>query len=224
MIDVTSAAVPPGAFEAVFLGVTGQDYVGPGNQLFPNGTPDWHIQLQGLRGVPTKVRITSDTGGVWETPFNGWNWVILVQYGAVGSADLWFETWSSRSFHVKVWYGDGSTDEADAASSIPTTNVLKAFFLGLTGEDYVGPGNQLSANGNPDWHIQLRGLRGIPTRVRILSDTGGVWEGPYSGYWVILPQYDGAGNADLWFEPFFSQSFHVIVWYGDASTDEADAL
>ena len=96
----------------------------------------------------------------------------------------------------------------------------------MTGEDYVGGGNQLSPNGNPDWHIQLQGLRGIPTTVRITSAVGGVWESPWNalGYWVILTEYDSAGNANLWFEPWSTQSFHVTVWYSDGSTDESDVL
>jgi hypothetical protein len=226
--DAGSSTAPPntGAFKAFFLGVTGQDFVGEGNQLSPNGNPDWHIQLQGLRGIPTAVRITSDNG-LWEGPFNGTNWVILPQYDAAGNADLWFEPWASPSFHVTVWYSDGSTDEADVASStgVSTTSTLKAFYLGVTGQDYVGSWGQLSPNGNPDWHIQLHGLRGTPTTVRITSAVGGVWESPFSGeYWVNLPQYDGAGNADLWFEPWASPTFHVTVWYSDGSTDESNAL
>ena len=239
MIDMNSAPSnpppppppppPSSAFSAVYLGVTGEDNVGSGNQLSANGTPDWHIQLHGLRGTPTTVRITSSVGGVWESPFNAFgNWGILPRYDGAGNADLWFEPWASPGFHVKVWYSNGSTDEADAASStgVSTTSTFKAFYLGVTGEDKVGSGNPLSPNGNPDWHIQLHGLRGIPTKVRITSNTGGIWEIPFNafGNWGILPQYDSAGNADLWFEPWPSQSFHAAVWYSDGSTDESDAL
>jgi PKD domain len=118
------------AFSVVYLGVTGEDLVG--SQLSPNGNPDWHIQLRGLRGIPTTVRIMSDTG-LWESPFNGSNWVILPQYDSAGNADLWFEPWVSQSFHVKVWYSDGSTDEADAAGtgvtlSSPTASSTQASF------------------------------------------------------------------------------------------------
>jgi len=228
LIDGTPPPPPPptpGGFNAVYLGVTGQDYVGTGNQLSPNGNPDWHIQLRGLRGIPTTVRITSNTGGIWESPYNGSNWVILPQYDAAGNADLWFEPWSSQSFRVTVWYSDGSSDSADASGTgVPSPSTFNAFYLGVTGQDYVGTGNQLSPNGNPDLHIQLQGLRGTPTTVRITSDTGGIWQSPFNGSnWVILPQYGAAGSADLWFEPWPSQSFHVTVWYSDGSYDESDA-
>jgi len=122
--------------KASYLGATGEDHVGPDGQLTPNGVPDWHIQLQGLRGTPTKVQITSNTGGVWQSPYNGVNWVIYPQYGLFGTGDLWYEPWPSATFHVKVWYSDLSTDEVDATTP---TSTFKAFYLGVTGEDYVGP-------------------------------------------------------------------------------------
>ena len=91
--------------------------------------------------------------------------------------------------------------------------------------DICFDGNHLVLAGDHRY-IQLHGLRGTPTRVLITSDTGGIWEFPpnAAGNWVVLPRYDGAGNADLWFEPWSSQRFHVTVWYSDGSTDESDAL
>jgi hypothetical protein len=101
--------------KASFIGATGEDYVGMLNQLTADGVPDWHIQLQGLRGIPVKVRITSTAGGAWEVPYNGSNWIIFAQYGSSGTGDLWFDPWSSPGFHVKVWYSDSTTDEADVS-------------------------------------------------------------------------------------------------------------
>src|SRR6185295_5146407 len=66
---VRSCAVT-GTLSATFVGATGQDNVGQGNSTSPNGVPDWRIQLTGLRGTPTKIRITSTVGGVWENPYN----------------------------------------------------------------------------------------------------------------------------------------------------------
>src|SRR5215467_10954044 len=90
------------SLKASYLGATGEDYVGPQGQLSPDGVPDWHIHLQGLRGTPVLVRIVSTAGGVWQTPYNGLNWVISAQYGASGSGDLFFAPWSTSGFHVKV--------------------------------------------------------------------------------------------------------------------------
>jgi fibronectin type 3 domain-containing protein len=133
-VRTSTLSTPTSAFSVVYLNVTGEDLVGSEGQLSPNGNPDWHIQLHGLRGIPTTVRITSDTGGIWETPYNAFgNWVILPQYDSAGNADLWFEPWVSQSFHVKVWYSDRSTDEADAAGtsvtlSSPTASSTQASF------------------------------------------------------------------------------------------------
>jgi len=52
-----------------------------------------------------------------------------------------------------------------------------------------------------------------------------LWESPFTGAsWLIFPQYDGAGNAELWFEPYTAPSFHVKVWYSDGTAEEVDAL
>jgi len=209
--------------QASYLGAAGQDFVGPQGQLTPNGVPDWHIHLQGLGGTPVQVQITSTAGGVWLMPFNGLNWVISAQYDGSGSGDLFFEPWSTPGFHVKVWYSDSTTDEADVRAT-PTTSTLKASWMGATGQDYVGPQGQLAPNGVPDWHIQLQGLRGTPVQVRITNKATGVWETRYNGVnWVISTQMGASGSGDLFFEPWDSPGgFHVIVVYSDSTTDEAD--
>lgn len=112
------------------LGVTGEDKVGRINQTTPNGTADFHIAVAGLRGTPTRVRITSDTGGIWETPFNGQNWIIASQYDGQGNGHYWFEPFTSNNFRVQVWYPDGTTAAADAVkqtaggSGLPADTVL----------------------------------------------------------------------------------------------------
>src|SRR4029077_19109997 len=98
----------------------GEDKVGQVNQTTPNGKPDFHISVSGLRGIPNKVTITNDNNGIWETPFNGTNWIIATQYDGSGNGELWFEQYSSNKFHVKVRYSDGTTDEADATNQNTT--------------------------------------------------------------------------------------------------------
>jgi hypothetical protein len=98
---------------AVNLGVTGEDIVGPFDQTFPNGTPDFHVRVSGIRGNPTKITITSDTGGIWETPFNGANWIIASQFDGGGTGDFWFEPFASNTFRITLRYGDGTSDQAD---------------------------------------------------------------------------------------------------------------
>jgi hypothetical protein len=190
----------------------------------PNGIADWRIQLEGLTSNPTRVRITNSvSGGVWESPYNFQNWVIATQYAPDGTGSLWFEPFGAiASFHVQVWYLDGTTAEADTVSGAA---ILGAQFLGISTEDRVGAGAQLTANGIPDWLIRLQGLKAVPTRVRITSSVmGGVWESPYNFInWFISTQYSG-GTGDLWFERLpGAAGFHVQVWYADGTTAETDA-
>src|SRR5439155_22008745 len=97
----TQPAPPPSTLAAVDLGVTGEDKVGQMNQTTPNGKPDFHISVSGLRGTPNKVTVTSDTGGIWETPFNGANWIVATQFDGTGNGHFWFEQFASNKFHVK---------------------------------------------------------------------------------------------------------------------------
>lgn len=125
----TGTPPPSTALSATNLGITGEDKVGRMNQSTPNNTADFHISVAGLRGSPTRVRITSDTGGIWETPFNGQNWIIASQYDGQGNGHYWFEPFSSNDFRVQVWYPDGSTAVADAVkltakSGLPADTLL----------------------------------------------------------------------------------------------------
>lgn len=77
-VDVDSTSSPSG-LSATYLG-SGEDRVGEGNQASPNGTPDRSIRLQGLKEIPARVQIVGSPSGLWESPFNGANWVIATKY------------------------------------------------------------------------------------------------------------------------------------------------
>lgn len=213
----------PVTMTATNLGITGEDKVGRMNQTTPNGAADFHISATGLRAVPTRVRITSNTGGIWETPFNGQNWIIATQHDGQGNAHFWFDPFASNNFRLQVWYADGTTAAVDAADTLATTaGQFRAINLGVTGEDRVGRINQTS-NGVADYHVIVSGLRGTASKVTIVSDTGGVWETPFNGYnWTIATQYDAQGNGNFWFEQFPSNRFRVMIRYDDGSSDEAE--
>jgi hypothetical protein len=220
---------PSSSFQASFLGVTGEDFAGTSSVIGANGVPDWHIRLQGLRSSVVRVQITSSSGGVWESPYNGWSWLVYIREDGSGNADLFFEPWNTAAFHVKVWYSDGSTAEVDAGTGVvsptpPPSSSFQASFLGVTGEDFAGTSSVIGANGVPDWHIRLQGLRSSVVRVQITSSSGGVWESPYNGWsWLVYVREGGSGNADLFFEPWNTAVLHVKVWYSDGSTNEVDA-
>ena len=112
-----SSATPETQLSADFFGI-GEAKVGQPNNLQPDGQPDFKIQLFKLRSSPVRVRIESDTGGIWETPWNQQNWVPLVQYNdATKTANIWFAQFKSQSFKVTVWYADGTSDTANVSGS-----------------------------------------------------------------------------------------------------------
>ena len=123
--------------------------------------------------------------------------------------DLWFEPWPSTVFRVVVQYSSTVQDEVDV-NGTPNAAGLSAVFLGATGEDLVGTGNQNSPNGTPDLHIQLRGLAGTPIRVQIIGDnTSGLWEAPYNGYnWTIATRYSKPAG---WVEHCNSRAHYELI-------------
>jgi galactose oxidase-like protein len=119
-VPTAPVSSPVSTLTATYRGVTGEDKVGQINQTSANGKADFHVSVSGLRGMPNKLTITSDTGGTWETPFNTQNWIIATQYSGQ-NGDFWFEQYASNRFHVKVRYADGTTDETDATNQVSPT-------------------------------------------------------------------------------------------------------
>jgi uncharacterized protein (DUF1800 family) len=114
---VTMPPPPPSTLVASLIGV-GYDRVSE-IATSPDGIPDYNIRLTGLRSAPTQVQITSDTGGVWASPFNGANWTLGMSTVSGGSADAYLSQYASNTFTVQVVYPDGSTDQAVALSRNP---------------------------------------------------------------------------------------------------------
>jgi uncharacterized protein (DUF1800 family) len=218
--DAVNRPPPPSTLTANFIGV-GADVVGI-PVLSPDGQPDFHISLGGLRSAPTQITVTSDTGGVWNFPFDNYHWVVGLFNYSGASGELYFAQFPSNKFHVQVWYSDGTSDQADALNQPPSTSTLTAKFVGV-GTDLVGI-PVLSPDGQPDFHITLGGLRSAPTRITVTSDTAGIWNFPFNGInWVVgLFNYSGA-TGELYFAQFASNTFHVQVWYSDGTSDQTDA-
>ncbi|MBM4261056.1 MAG: DUF1800 domain-containing protein [Deltaproteobacteria bacterium] len=116
--DVTNPPPPSSSLKAAFLGV-GPDVVSE-RALTPDSRADFNIQVSGLRSVPVAMRILSDTNGVWQTPFNGFNWVIALNNYNGGNGNLHFSQFASNTFKLQVNYADGTSDQTDVTS--PTTN------------------------------------------------------------------------------------------------------
>jgi uncharacterized protein (DUF1800 family) len=91
-----------------------------------DGEPDFHISLGGLHSAPTQILVTSDTGGIWESPLNeSGNWVVGLTNFTGSTADIYISQFTSNTFHVQVWYSDGISDQTDAtpAGSTPADTV-----------------------------------------------------------------------------------------------------
>ncbi|MEO6162826.1 MAG: DUF1800 family protein [Candidatus Binatia bacterium] len=147
---VLNPSTQPSSLTASFLGV-GSDFVSE-TTLAPDGRPDFNIRLTGLRSVPTQIQILSDTGGIWEIPFNGSNWVIAFPNFNAGTGNLYFSQYGSNTFRVQVTYADGTTDQAD--STTPTGNA-QADVQRLLEQATFGPTTALIAS------VQASGIEGF---------------------------------------------------------------
>src|SRR5438552_2012126 len=171
LVFVLSAFPAIGAtFTASYLGADA-DKIRPGTGL-PDGNPDYHITVSGLKAIPNKVTITSDSGGIWQNPYNSFNWDIATDYSAGGGkGDFWFAQYPANSFFFKDVYASGADDEIDVSA-------FAASYIGTDG-DKIKPGTG-APDGNPDYHISVSGLKDVPIKVVVTSDTGGIWQNPYN--------------------------------------------
>jgi len=219
--DQTAVSGLPSTLTAFFAGA-GADVVSQ-ISLSPDGQPDFDIKVSGLRSMPTQMRILSDSNGIWESPFNGANWVIGLPNYNNGTGDLYFSQYPSSNFTLAVRYADGSSDQTTVTASPPPPSTLVATLIGL-GYDRVSE-LTLSPDGQPDINIRLTGLRSVPTQIQITSDTNGFWMSPFTGNsWTIGISTVSGGSADLYFSEYPSNTFRVQVMYSDGSTDQANAL
>ena len=217
---VTNPPPPSSTLTAVFAGI-GADAVGD-LSMSPDGRPDFNIKVAGLRSIPAEIQISSNSNGLWKTPFNNYNWVIAIQNYNNGAGDLYFSQYPSSSFSVDVRYADGTTDHAFAVAPPPPPSTLTASFIGV-GVDAVGELSQ-SPDGRPDFDIRVGGLRSIPIEIQILSDTSGVWRNPINGSWTIGLRNYSNGSGDLYFSQYSSHTFTLDVRYADGTTDHANVV
>ena len=122
-IDSAPAPTPTShpAVTATLLGQTGEDVVGTW-QAPPDGVKDVHIKLSGVSGTITSVRITGvGTDGVWQTPFNGYNWIVAIRPQSDPSfVDLYFDFYMPiTSYNLTVSYSDGATQMVQTVPLTP---------------------------------------------------------------------------------------------------------
>ncbi len=225
VVEPPPVVTPISTLKAVYVGMD-QDKVGKINQTTPNGINDYHVTMTGLRGNPTKITMTSDNGGIWETPFNGRNWIMATSFNnSAMTMDVWFEQFNAKTFKVKVVYADKTTDETNVQGQVVANpnSTLKAVYVGMD-QDKVGKINQTTPNGINDYHVIMTGLRSNPTKITVTSDNGGIWETPFNGRnWIMATSFNNSAmTMDVWFEQFNAKTFKVKVVYADKTTDEAN--
>jgi len=121
----SAASTPPSSppvsstIAATLLGQTGEDIAGTTSES-PDGIQDVHIRLSGVQGTITRVRITGDSGGVWETPYNGL-WIVAIRPHTDPSlVDLYFDFWqSSSSYTLDLTFANGITQTIQTSASLP---------------------------------------------------------------------------------------------------------
>ena len=200
---------------ANFVGV-GADVVSP-ISLSPDGQPDFQINVSGLRSMPARIRIVSDAGGVWVSPYNGFNWIVQIANFNAGTASLFFSESAGRDFTLQFDYSDGSTDQVAVSTSLPPST-LTAIFM-LDGADVVGK-SSLPPDGWPDFNVRIAGLRSQPLGIQVISDGGGVWDYPYNGSnWVVALDNFTGNAANIHFAQSFGGNYLIRVTYADGTTD-----
>jgi hypothetical protein len=108
----------------VLLGQTGEDIAGT-TSLGPDGIQDVHIRLSGVQSAITGVKITDGGNGVWQTPFNGQNWIVAIRPQADPSiVDLYFDFWQpNSSYTVALTFANGSSQTVQASAA--TANAVQ---------------------------------------------------------------------------------------------------
>ena len=109
---------------AVYLGQTGQNLVGR-RVMGARGEIDRQIQVTGISGIIAKVKIaavgTRGPRGLWETPYNGNNWIVaIVPTSDPSIVDLFFEPYHTAiNYLVTITYSDNGVVSAQTTT---TTN------------------------------------------------------------------------------------------------------
>lgn len=122
VVMTVAAPLQASTLKAYFQGLT-SDRLGPPTTA-PDGYPDWLFQVTGLRSNPARVVITMSDGRQWEAPFRttpqGYYWLVYPEYPLIGMGNFWVSAAGEyESALVKVFYSDGTTDEARSVKGPP---------------------------------------------------------------------------------------------------------
>jgi hypothetical protein len=165
---------------ARLLGQTGEDLVGTYSQG-ADGIKDVHLQLSGVSGTISGVRITGPgLDGIWETPANGQNWIVGIKPQSNSSVvDLYIDFYKPiTSYNLTVTFSDGAT-QALVSTPAPASNPppppppsscpSNAFYVSTSGND-GNPGTQ-----SAPWRTLAKVSTGL-----ISGETACIMDGTYT--------------------------------------------
>lgn len=95
----------------------------------------------------------------------------------------------------------------------------RAILYGESGEDLVGRGTQLSADGTKDVHIAVEGVSGPLANVTVTGG-GGMWMSPHNGYNWIVGMVPSGGVLHLFIAPYGATSYEVTLTYRDGKKEK----
>jgi hypothetical protein len=99
---------------------------------------------------------------------------------------------------------------ASPTSPAPISSTIAATLLGLTGEDIAGSDSE-TPDGREDVLIRLSGVQGTITRVIITDGSDGIWETPYTGWWIVaIRPHTDPSLVDLYFNFWQSSSSYTL--------------
>ena len=220
-VSTVAGTITHPAVTATLLGQTGEDIVGPRSQG-KDGVLDVHIQLSGVSGAISKIRIVG-LDGVWEMPLNAQNnWLVVALSTSDPSVvDVYFNHFKSiATYTLTITYFDGQTQTVSTVAPSTAHPPLTAILLGRTGEDVVGNRSQ-GRDGVLDVHVQLTGVSGAISKIRIVG-LDGVWEMPLNAQnnWLVsaVPTSDPS-VFDVFFNYFKTiSSYALTVTYTDGQS------
>jgi hypothetical protein len=174
---------------AVWLGQTGQDYVGPYPAERADGIQDVQVRLTGLPVGRTiaSAELMGLGGSRWtyNLPGNSWRVAVRQEPGST-TADLFVEAdrlETGRPFNLVVTLDDGTRLDLwfDGGAADPTLRMpearLSAVWLGQPGADRTGPSAAVGPDGRVDAALALTGLAAENTvaSIRLIDPMGREW-------------------------------------------------
>src|SRR5262249_11776952 len=131
----------------------------------------------------------------------------------------------SHQLRVRAVYSNNSTAEQTVTvivsngASLQISSTIAATLLGQTGEDIAGTTSE-TPDGIPDVHIRLSGVQRTISGVLISGDSGGTWETPDNGWWIVaIRPHTDPSLVDLYFD-FWQpiSAYTVTITFADRTT------